>query len=158
MAFPKHGMVKTSEYAAYNAMKARCNNVNHPAYSRYGGRGIKVCDEWNISNGFENFLNDMGMKPNPKSTLERKNNSGDYTPENCSWSDWKIQNRNRRNTITVIVNGEEISIAALAEAIGMNYYTLWNRLQLYNWSVEKAVGQSIYGHLIGNKHAESKLQ
>lgn len=74
------------EYRTWEAMKQRCLNPKHPAYDRYGGRGITVCARWlDLEHGFENFLADMGTKPEPKHnySIERKDNNGSYTPSNC---------------------------------------------------------------------------
>ncbi len=67
-------------------MKQRCLNVKHKSYSRYGGRGIKVCKRWLGKKGFKNFLKDMGHKPTPKHSLDRINNDGNYEPKNCRWA------------------------------------------------------------------------
>ena len=64
---------RSKEYVAWDHMIQRCTNSNHPAYERYGGRGITVCTEW--LNSFEQFFKDMGLAPTPKHTLERKNNN-----------------------------------------------------------------------------------
>lgn len=89
----KHGMSRSKEFASYNAMKTRCYNPNSKHYHNYGGRGIKVCDEW--INSFTTFYNDMGSKPNDM-TLDRINVNGDYEPSNCKWSTRSEQNKNRR--------------------------------------------------------------
>ncbi len=93
--FTTHGKCHTSEYSTWQNMKARCLNINNTGYKYYGGRGIKVCDRWLK---FENFFEDMGLKPKPELTLERVNNEKGYSPENCIWATKKVQANNRRNS------------------------------------------------------------
>ena len=85
----------SAEYAAWQAMKTRVNNPNYFSAHRYSKRGITYCERWK---SFENFISDMGNKPSPELTLERRDNDGNYTPENCCWASQTEQNRNTCQT------------------------------------------------------------
>jgi hypothetical protein len=80
-------------YVCWKSMHARCSNPKQRAYAYYGGRGISVCERWN---SFENFLADMGERPNPHLSIDRVNNDGNYEPGNCRWATASEQARNKR--------------------------------------------------------------
>lgn len=102
----------------WRTMIARCHDPHNRDYPDYGGRGIYVCEAWR--NNFEIFLRDNGVRPLEK-TLDRNNNNGPYSPENCKWATRGEQTRNRRNTIFLEYQGEQPTLAELAQQIGVTY-------------------------------------
>jgi hypothetical protein len=84
------------EYTIWTQMKQRCYNSNNNAYKYYGGRGIKVCQRWLDS--FETFYTDLGPRPFPKAQIDRKDNNGDYEPDNCRWTTARNNIHNSRVT------------------------------------------------------------
>lgn len=100
----KHGHLRqgqcSPEYHSWSGMCSRCLNPNATGYENYGGRGIRICDRWLGEHGFENFLADMGPRPENK-TLDRKNNDGNYEPSNCRWATASEQQSNQRRQLAV---------------------------------------------------------
>lgn len=126
----------TSSSRTYNTwaqMRARCSNPNLPNFPRYGGRGITVCERWN---SFQNFLADMGERPDGM-TLDRKDNDGPYCKENCEWKTVKHQQRNRRNNVNVTFNGRTQCASDWADELGIGRNTLMYRLK--HWPIDRAL-------------------
>jgi hypothetical protein len=131
----KHGLKHTAEYSVWQNMITRCTNSNTNFFYRYGGRGIEVSDEWR---DFEKFYADMGNRPNGM-TLERIDNNGSYSKENCRWATLKEQARNTRRTKLVEHNGKTQCLKDWANEVGIVYNTLRKRFIIYGWSFEKAI-------------------
>lgn len=92
-AYKHDGRSKHPLYSTYHGMRNRCNNIAHKAFYAYGARGITVCQEW--LDDFWQFVADVGDRPDG-TTLDRIDGDKGYTPDNCRWSDWSTQMRNRR--------------------------------------------------------------
>jgi len=115
-----HGRTRTAEYRSWQAAKERCYSPGHVGYPSYGGRGIKMCDEWR--NSFAQFYADMGPCPAGHS-IERLDFNGDYTPGNCVWATQAQQSKNRKNTVYVLFRGERITAREAADRFGFSFNT-----------------------------------
>ncbi len=133
---PLHGLSRTPEYRAWQTMRLRCTVPTNPAYARYGGRGIRVCERWLHS--VEAFLEDMGPKPSPAHELDRRDNDGHYEPGNCRWVLRKVNDRNRRSNRLLEFGGEALPIAEWCERLGLRRDTVWKRLAT-GWPAEDAL-------------------
>lgn len=111
----RHNGKTTSTYKVWSGMKARCLSPSDKSFSQYGGRGITVCERWLT---FENFLADMGEHPAGMS-IERKDNLGNYEPDNCKWATVTEQNRNKRTSVFIEHNGERRTISHWSEILGV---------------------------------------
>lgn len=134
-----HGLSDKKIYILWRNMVSRCYDLKDARYSAYGGRGIKVCDRWRES--VENFYSDMGNRPSGKS-LDRINNDGNYSPENCKWSTNREQSNNKRLNKNITYQGETHTYAEWEQKLGGCSGLIWNRLKL-GWSEEKAVSTPI---------------
>lgn len=126
----KHGKSKSKLYNVWCTIKQRCNNPKSEFYHRYGGRGIKVCDEWNdykpfyfwaIKNGYDESL-----------TIDRIDNDGNYEPNNCRWATIKQQSNNRSNNNVLTINGEELNITQISKKYGISRQTIYRRYYKQN--------------------------
>lgn len=128
-------------YRIWANMRTRCNNPNFTKYEDYGGRGIKVCQEWQrfelfyewaMANGYADTL-----------TLDRIDNDNGYSPTNCRWVTQTEQCNNKRNNHLLTYNGETLTIAQWAKRLGVNYFSLHDRITKLGWSAEKAISTPI---------------
>lgn len=124
---------ETPEYRAWKAMLTRCGNVKQSNFENYGGRDIGVCKRWTK---FENFLADMGRRPSPDYTLERKNVNGHYVPSNCIWATRTEQARNTRRNRRVTIEGRTKTISEW-EASSLLEKAVINRLK-HGWTTKDA--------------------
>lgn len=135
-----HGMYNTPEYMAWRSMKSRCSNKKDAAFVHYGARGIRVCDQWK---SFENFYKDMGERPTGKS-LDRIDNNGPYSPDNCRWATAKQQVRNTRVTTYYEYDGITLCLQEWAEIKGICPGVIYTRYKR-GWRGEKLFSPSIIG-------------
>lgn len=131
-----HGMIQTRQYKIWAGMKNRCQNPKNSSYELYGEKGIALCGRWQK---FENFWEDMKDGYADNLSIDRVDNDKGYYKENCRWATQKQQQNNRGNNHLVSFNGETKTLKQWAESIGINYRILSNRINTYNWSIEKAL-------------------
>ena len=134
-----HGLTSSKEYQIWNKIKWRCDpkNICHETRN-YSQRGIMCCERWMK---FENFLDDMGLKPSPHHTVERINNDDGYSPENCRWATRKEQGNNRRGNRVITWNGMSKTLQQWAEFTGFKRERIANRLNK-GWPPERALTES----------------
>ena len=128
----------TPEYRAWVNMKTRCYVETARAYPRYGGRGIKVCDRWLTD--FPAFLADMGPRPSDRHSINRRDNDGDYAPDNCGWATATEQGRNRRTNVILTAFGKSQTIAEWAEETGFER-SLFEKRLARGWPADRIVSE-----------------
>lgn len=135
-----HGVSKTSLHNVWNTMKARCGNPNNRSYSWYGGRGIRVCDEWRES--FDAFrLWSLANGYRVGLTIDRIDNNGNYEPSNCRWSTTREQSANRSDNRLVTIFGETKTMTewSLDERCVATRASFCQRIQVLGWTAERAL-------------------
>lgn len=122
-----HGLSETPLYKIWQGMKDRCYNHSHTSYENYGGRGIKMCDEW--KNSFETFYSwAMNSGYEHGLTIERMNNNEGYAPTNCKWATNLEQANNKRNNHKITYNGKTMTIAQWSKFLGVTPGCITNRI------------------------------
>lgn len=136
----KHGMTGSRIYVIWEHMKDRCFNKRNKSYHRYGERGVTVCDEWSGENGFINFYN-WAIKNGYREdlTIDRINNDGNYTPDNCRWATRKEQMNNVNYNVFLELDGEEHTISQWSDILGIGQDTIQARKKYYNFDDKKAL-------------------
>lgn len=132
----KHGCCYERVYNSWRGMKERCYNEKNSEYKHYGGKGVKVCSEWQEFIPFYQWALANGYAENL--TIDRIDNDGNYEPSNCRWATNKEQQNNKSNNRLITYKGETKTLAQWAETTGIAYYTLWHRINKYHWSIEEA--------------------
>ena len=118
-----HGRSKTPVWYVWQGMHSRCRDPGNTSYTRYGAAGVSVCERWG---SFENFIRDIGERPEGM-TLERRDSSKGYSPDNCYWATHKQQALSRRTTRWVTHDGKTLCLKDWAEMLGMPYLKLYKR-------------------------------
>lgn len=132
----KHGLSYRPEYRAWQTMRHRCTCESSPAWESYGGRGITICDRW--LNDPAAFLADMGARPSPNHEIDRIDNDGGYSQENCRWVLRKINDRNRRSNRTLTHDGRKATIAEWAERTGLSHTLIIHRIDA-GWTTHRTL-------------------
>ena len=137
-----HGMTNSRLYRIWNDMVTRCEYTSHKSYHRYGGRGIKVCDEWRhdpstfiswaLENGYSDHL-----------SIDRIDNDGNYEPSNCRWVTQREQTNNNSRNRLIEYNGEIKTVSEWAEEKHLNYSTLLHRIER-GWELERAFNENVH--------------
>lgn len=133
----KHNLKNKRVYNIWLGIKARCYNKNSDNFKYYGGRGIKICDEWlNNPVAFYNWSMENGYSE--KLEIDRIDNDKNYSPNNCRWTTRKNQNRNSSHNNFITYNGKTKCLTEWAEELGIKRTTLSGRINIYHWTIERA--------------------
>ncbi len=130
-----HGMSKSVEFKVWQGVHARCSNRNSDDWPHYGGRGIAVCPEWG---DFAVFYADMGARPSPDHSLDRRDNDGPYSPGNCRWATPEIQANNTSRNLLLTHLSETKTMSEWCRTLGLSYAAVQNR-KMRGWSDKDAL-------------------
>lgn len=147
--FRTHGMSNTSIYHVWQKMHDRCKNEKEKYFYNYGGRGIKVCEDWS---SFENFYRDMGATYEYGLQLDREDNNSGYSKKNCRWVTRLVNNRNKRTNVLVEYKGREVTLIEASELSGINKWTIVSRAQA---GLRESTGLFYLGRLRRNTYKKS---
>lgn len=119
-------------------MIQRCHNERHPRYPLYGGRGIRVCDEWRGPDGFEKFLAHIGPRLSPRHSVDRIDNDKGYEPGNVRWATQSEQMKNTRKNVRLTVQGKTLTLRQWASLTGITKRSMEWRISM-GWTPEQVV-------------------
>jgi hypothetical protein len=143
----KHGECGTRLHVLWKSVKSRCYNKNNLNYKNYGGRGIKMYEEWKSNfTSFRDFMLSIGYDetlPTGEQTIERIDVNGDYEPNNCKLISKREQNYNKRNNHYVTYKGETKTVSELAEEYGIDVDIILNRINHFGYTIEEAIERPI---------------
>lgn len=137
-----HGMTNTRIYSIWSNMKARCNNPKCYEYHAYGGKGIRVCNEWLRFEEFYAWASTHGYADGL--TIDRIDVNGNYCPNNCRWTSQSEQALNRTDNHLVTAFGKTQTIKEWSLESGINYDTIERRINAYHWAPKRAVSESTH--------------
>lgn len=156
MSFPKYGATasyNTKLYKVWFAIKERCFNPNNKSFHNYGGRGITICKEWiNDYASFRDWSYENGYQEGL--SIDRIDNNGNYSPDNCRWTSRKVQGNNRRNNLFYTLDGRTQSVAQWAEELGIKHNTLLLRLE--KWPLRRALTEPRHLERVTNERRRTK--
>ena len=152
-SFPK-GMFRTPTYNSWLAMRRRCYEVVNNRYQYYGAKGIKVCERWMK---FNNFLTDMGLRPEGKS-IGRIDSTKDYSPDNCRWEDKYQQSNNKGDNVLLTVFGKTQTRTQWGREFGVEATVIRDRMERYGWTVEQAILHPLDNTRSAGRLAANKLR
>lgn len=132
----KHKMSHTRPHRIWMNMRQRCSNKNRHDFKYYGGKGIRVCKEWQT---FKGFWGDMKDGYEDNLTIDRVDTNGNYEPGNCRWSTQREQMNNFSKNRIVEFNNQKKTMSEWAASLGMKYYNMRDRIDRYGWSIERAL-------------------
>lgn len=131
------GNAQSPEYMAWVSMHQRCSNPSSASYVDYGARGIRVCERWA---SFESFLHDMGPRPSGEHSIDRVDNDGGYSPDNCRWATRVQQTRNTRRSVWITLHGERRSLMDWADTVGLPPSVIRRRVRR-GWDPARALSE-----------------
>lgn len=134
------------EYRVWQRVIRRCTNKNCDMYYAYGGRGIKVCNEWLGEKGFVNFYKSLGKAPKEPNgrfyQIDRIDSNGDYCPENCRWVTALTNARNKRNSIKVWFMGDEYNLSELCKLFSLKRTSITEPVRLCKKTLEQSFAET----------------
>lgn len=145
MSYEQHGDTGTRLYRIWKSMKCRCNNANHPSFKRYGARGIRISEEWEISySTFKQWAISHGYSDDLE--LEREDVNGGYSPANCKWVSHYEQTLNRRDTLYITLDNVTMRLRdfCLVHSISINTVNNWRHRNVLEEKLSDRVGHQVY--------------